>query len=66
MKITPPKLVLWSQLAAAILFGSDFLFALAKGHRGSAFAADLPVGLASAVCIALFSRRYRRLRAQRS
>ncbi len=65
MKITPPKLVMWSQLTAAVLFGSDFLYALTRGRRGPAFAADLPLGLAAGVCLALFARRYRRLRALR-
>ena len=66
MKVTPAKLVMWAQLTAAVLFGADFLFALSRGHRGPAFAADLPMGLASAVCLSLFARRYRRLRALRS
>ena len=66
MRVTPAKLVMWSQLSAAVLFGSDFIYAFSKGHRGPAFAADLPMALASAVCLSLFARRYRRLRAVRS
>lgn len=66
MKVTPAKLVMWSQFTAAVLFGADFLFALSRGDRGSAFAADLFIGAAAAVCLSLFARRWRRLRALRS
>lgn len=66
MRITPAKLVLWSLFTAAVLFGADFVFTLARSHRGPALLAGMPMGLASAMCLYMFARRWKRLRALRA